>query len=63
MDVVVATFQDAGSAYVAAGSLEAAGIQAFVQEVSRSIAYPSISGPTQVLVRADDEEAARRELG
>jgi len=61
-DVVVATFQDSGSAYVAAGSLEAAGIEAFVREVSRSIAYPSTSGPVQVLVRAEDEDAARRYL-
>ena len=62
--VVVASFRDGGSAYAAAGSLHAAGIPAFVHEAPQPYGYGGPSfGPMRVVVRPEDERAARRELG
>jgi len=60
--VAVATFPEEASARVAAGYLEAAGIKAFVYVEQRGAWDVPLPGPAHVIVRPEDESAARREL-
>ena len=60
--VAVATFPDEASARVAAGSLAAVGIKTFVFVEQRGAWDVPLPGPAHVIVRPEDESAARQAL-